>query len=71
MVLPHPPPPPLVNVTISSNPAIIIPTAQLNFCATLRFAGYVCKRVGKITLSAIGGGILLIQVCTVFNYSHK
>ncbi|PFX26816.1 FUN14 domain-containing protein 1-like [Stylophora pistillata] len=26
------------------------------------FAGYVFKRVGKLTLSAIGGGILLIQV---------
>ncbi|KAL9965721.1 hypothetical protein ACROYT_G029563 [Oculina patagonica] len=26
------------------------------------FAGYVCKRVGKLTLSAIGGGILLVQI---------
>lgn len=26
------------------------------------FAGYVCKRVGKLTLSAIGGGILVLQV---------
>ena len=28
----------------------------------LRFAAYVCKRVGKLTLSAIGGGILVFQV---------
>ena len=44
----------------------------MNFCAisklrylvsvNLRFAGYVCKRVGKFTLSAIGGGILVLQV---------
>ncbi|XP_068686401.1 FUN14 domain-containing protein 1-like [Montipora foliosa] len=26
------------------------------------FAGYVCKRVGKLTLSAIGGGILVMQI---------
>lgn len=26
------------------------------------FAGYVCKRVGKITLSAIGGSILVMQI---------
>jgi len=26
------------------------------------FAAYVCKRVGKLTLSAIGGGILVLQI---------
>jgi len=38
----------------------------------LRFAAYVCKRVGKLTLSAIGGGVLVLQVqnkkkCIFFN----
>ena len=27
-----------------------------------RFAGYLFKRVGKLTLSMIGGGILVLQV---------
>lgn len=29
-----------------------------------RCLGYLCKRVGKLTLSAIGGGLLIIQVST-------
>ena len=37
-------------------------TLKSHLHASCRFAGYVFKRVGKLTLSAIGGGILVLQV---------
>ncbi|XP_031548752.1 FUN14 domain-containing protein 1-like [Actinia tenebrosa] len=30
--------------------------------------GYLCKRVGKLTLSAIGGGLLIIQIANRTGY---
>ncbi|EDO32705.1 predicted protein [Nematostella vectensis] len=36
--------------------------------ATGWFAGYMCKKIGKLTISAIGGGILILQIAHKTGY---